>query len=262
MRLNQASGLVALDRTKYNTFYMNKVESLHRSIVADLEAACQGSRYKADANEPDPRYKSYGVRSAGKKTILASYRPAIRQLQTDEKLELAGKLIASEYGEQQSIALHILEPVSGYFTPDKFSQLDQYVRYLHGWSKIDSYTGTLLRDVLFNFPDEMVDLVRSWNQDDDLWLRRASVVLFTRKVAELGRFTDIALSFCEALLFDQEILVQKGVGWSLKDHLRHDKERILDYIIDLRKRGVSSVIILYALRDLKGEDRAAVLNIK
>ena len=239
---------------------MNKVANLYKAIVSDLESAGRDSNYSADANEPDPRYKSYGVRAAGKKKIISTHRQAIRGLQLQEQLELARELIVSEYGEQQSIALFILEPIFEYFSPDKFDQLDKYVRCLHGWSKIDSYTGSLLRDVLFRHPDELIDLVGQWNQDEDLWLRRASVVLFTRKVAKSGRFNDVALNFCENLVRDPELLVQKGVGWSLKDMMRNDKERIIDYVIDLRARGVSSAITLYAIKDLKGEERAEILS--
>ncbi len=169
-------------------------------------------------------------------------------------------MIESEFGEQQSLALFILEPHYGYFTPDRFGELDHYVRCLHGWSKIDSYTGSLLRNILFEHPDELLEVVDRWNGDPDLWLRRASVVLFTRKVARSGRFTDVALDFCEALLEDAEPLVKKGVGWALKDLMRSDKDRIIEYVIDLRSRGVSSLITLYAIKDLKGEERARVLN--
>jgi 3-methyladenine DNA glycosylase AlkD len=239
---------------------MNEIDSLYNSIVHDLESAGQESRYRADADEPDPRYKSYGVRADGRKQIIRAHRKAIRALQRQEQLELAQKLIESEYGEQQKIALFVLEPHAGYFSPDKFDQIDWYVRYLHGWSNIDSYTGSLLRDVLVEQPEEFIDLVRQWNQDEDLWLRRASVVLFTRKVAKSGQFTDAALEFCENLLYDSEVLVQKGVGWSLKDLMRSDRERIIDYVIELRSRGVSSVITLYAIKDIKGEERTEILG--
>lgn len=239
---------------------MNDVNSFYASIVRDLEIAGRESRYRADADEPDPRYKSYGVRAEGRKEIIRAHRKAIRGLQLDEQLELARMLIESEYGEQQSIALFILEPHHEYFSPEKFEQLDRMVRYLHGWSKIDSYTATLLRDVLFQHPDEFINLVRRWNQAEDLWLRRASVVLFTRKVAKSGQFNDVALEFCENLLYDPEVLVQKGVGWSLKDMMRSDKVRIIDYVVDLRTRGVSSVITLYAIKDIKGDERAKILG--
>ena len=42
----------------------------------------------------------------------------------------------------------------------------------------------------------------------------------------------------------------KGVGWCLKDVMRGDRERVLAYVRGLRKRGVSAVITLYAIRDL------------
>jgi hypothetical protein len=54
----------------------------------------------------------------------------------------------------------------------------------------------------------------------------------------------------------------RGVGWALKDTMRSDKQRILDYIKDFRRKGVSSTITLYAIRDLKGQEREDVLNIR
>ena len=57
-----------------------------------------------------------------------------------------------------------------------------------------------------------------------------------------------------------ELLVQKGVGWSLKDLMRNDKERIINFVIELRARGVSSVVTFNALKDIKGDERAAILR--
>jgi 3-methyladenine DNA glycosylase AlkD len=238
---------------------MNPIDPLYTQIVHDLEQAGQASLYTADANEPDPRYQSYGVRAAGKKKIFATHRAAIRALPQAEQIALATRLIQSRFGEQQSIGLSILEKFTSNFTPDRFSELDTLVRCLHGWSKVDSFTGSLLRDVLFQHPDEMKKLVRQWNSDDDMWLRRTSVVLFTRKVAQSGRYTDFALEMCSNLIGAAEDLVQKGVGWALKDLMRVDKVRMLDYVRALRQQGVSSTITLYAIKELKGEERAKFL---
>ena len=233
--------------------------TLYESIVNDLASLGAASPYKADANEPDPRYKSYGVRAAGKKQVIRTHRAAIRTLTRAEKLALAHKLVQSRVGEQQSVALHILEQLVDYFVPDKFGELDSIIRCLHGWSKIDSYTGSLLRDVLLNQPDAMLDLVRQWNRDEDVWLRRASVVLFTRKVARSGSFNDIAFELCDNLVHAPEPLVQKGVGWCLKDMMHSDKARVIAYVKQLRAAGVSSTITLYAIKDLKGEERKQIM---
>ena len=234
---------------------MNEVISVKTHILRDLEKAGKISPYKADANESDPRYKSYGVRAPQKKTIFKHHRQAIRQLEISQQIALAYSLIKSSFGEQQSIGLWILEPHSTYFSPPRFDELDQLVRCLFGWSKVDEFTGSLLRKVLFNHPEPFMKLVKSWNHDPDQWLRRASVVLFTRKVAKSGQFTGFAINMCDNLKHASEDLVRKGVGWSLKDLMQADKQRVLDYVFQLRQQNVSSVITSYAIRDLKGQER-------
>lgn len=238
---------------------MNQVTDLHNLIVEDLEIAGKSSPYPADANEPDPRYKSYGVRAPAKKKIFAAHRSAIRTLSLQKQVELASLLIQSEFGEQQDIGLFILQKYPHYFSPERFPYLDNLVRCLHGWSKVDAFTGSLLRDVLFQHPREFKELVRTWNVHSDMWLRRASVVLFTRKVAKSGQFTDFALDMCNSLIYAEEDLVRKGVGWALKDMMRSDKERIKSYVQQLRNQNVSSVITLYAIKELKGQERADFL---
>ena len=78
----------------------------------------------------------------------------------------------------------------------------------------------------------------------------------------LGQFSDQLLSLCDRLIWDPEDLVQKGVGWALKDNMRGAHDRVVAYVKDLRRMGVPSTITLYAIRDLKGEERQAVLAVK
>jgi len=235
------------------------IDDLYRAIVADLVEAGAASPYPADANEPDPRYLSYGVRAAGKKQIISRHRPAVRALDRDDRLRLAEQLISSGYGEQQSVGLAILEPLADYFSPERLDELDGLVRHLRGWSKVDEFSGSLVRDVLFNNPDALLPYVRRWNADDDRWLKRLSVVLFTRKVAATGRFTDVALDLCDNLAHDEEDLVRKGVGWSLKDLLKVDRDRVMAHVAALRADGASGVVIRYAIKDLPAAERAAFL---
>lgn len=61
---------------------------------------------------------------------------------------------------------------------------------------------------------------------------------FTRNTAKRGKFIDIALDLCNNLIWDQEDIVRKGVGWALKDNTCFDKKRVLEYVKDLRRKGV------------------------
>jgi len=234
--------------------------TLHQKIADHLAMLGAQSPYTADANEPDPRYLGYGVRAPEMKRVISGLRAEFAPLDSVQKVELAKHLIGSGYGEQKTVALALLEGIADHFSPARFDELEDLIRGLHGWSKIDSYTGLFLKDILEAHEAEFLRRLKAWNTDEDLWLRRASVVIFTRKVAKSGKFKDLALSHCGGLVHDPEHLVQTGVGWCLRDLMRWHKDEILDYMIDLRKQGVSSKITLYALRDIKGDERAAILG--
>ena len=66
----------------------------------------------------------------------------------NEQIKLATKLMRSRYGEQQSVALAILEKQSDYYTPEFF-------------------TGTLLQNILFNYPKDFPPLIKQWNLHED-----------------------------------------------------------------------------------------------
>ncbi|WP_299919001.1 DNA alkylation repair protein [uncultured Roseobacter sp.] len=236
------------------------IDKLHHIVASRLSALGEASPYAADANEPDPRYLGYGVRAPEMKREITDLKTNFALLDVEQKIELAKRLISSGYGEQKTVALALLEQASDYFSPNQFGLLEALIRGLHGWSKIDAYTGSLLRLILQAHDAELINLLRSWNNDNDPWLRRASVVIFTRKVAKSGLYKDVALANCDSLIDDREHLVQTGVGWCLRDLMRWDKEELLSYVVDLRNKGVSSTITLYALRDIKGEERQAVFN--
>ena len=119
----------------------------------------------------------------------------------------------------------------------------------------------VLQPLLLRYRTETLELLNAWNRSENIWKKRASVVAFVRRIGSSGEFTDIVLGFCDNLVFDEEDLVLKGVGWALKDNLAGAKERVLQYIKSLRQRGVSSTIVLYAIRDLKGPERDAVLQV-
>jgi 3-methyladenine DNA glycosylase AlkD len=174
------------------------------------------------------------ARAAAKARVIKAHRATILALSEGEKQELARLLMESRYGEQQSVAMFVLDQMREHFNPGTFGVIDGYLRCMHGWSKVDAFTGGLLADLLFRYPKPMIVLADEWNRDPDRWLRRASVVLFTPKVAASGAFTDVALEFCHNLAFDEEIMVQKGVGWALKDLMRSDPPRIVAYVAQLR----------------------------
>jgi 3-methyladenine DNA glycosylase AlkD len=206
------------------------------------------------------QYLSYRLKTAVFRKILKDFRPRFTALPLPERLDLAAKLLGEHIGELGHTGIHILSLSTKELELTHFNFLDQLVDDFRSWSHVDHFCIEILKPLLWKYRQETLAFLQNWTCSANRFKRRASVVAFTRKVNVSGEFTEDILRFCEALIWDEEDIVRKGVGWALKDNLRWAPDRVLPYIRDLRRRGVSSTIVLYAVRDLKDAEREAVLK--
>lgn len=208
------------------------------------------------------QYLWYGLKAAAFREIMKEFRPRFLALSLRERLDLAVKLLGEHIGEPGHTGIHIVALSAEELEPAHFSVLDRMAEDFRSWSHVDHFCSEVMNPLLRNHRQETLTFLENWGRSPNRWKRRGSVVAFTGKTAASGEFTENVLRLCEALVRDKEDIVRKGVGWALKDNLRSAPERILPYIKDLRRRGVSSTIVLYAIRDLKGAEREAVLRVK
>lgn len=240
------------------------MEELFSDIVIQLESLADPkiAVRKKQMWHKKPGYRSYGIRTQETRELIKGYLSHFKRLRIIERFMLARRFYKSGISEQVGFGEAILELSVNDLTPDKFDLLDEIVSYVNNWAATDWFCIRVLQPLLRKHPKEILSLLRGWNISENMWKRRASVVAFTRKIGASGDFTDEALCLCDNLIWDEEDLVRKGVGWALKDNMRADKKRVLEYVKSLRRKGVSSTITLYAIRDLKGVEREEVLSIK
>ena len=90
--------------------------------------------------------------------------------------------------------------------------------------------------------------------------QRASIVLFTRKIAESGEFNDELVEMIWNLRYSKDELVLKAIGWGLKDMMRSDQDRTLRLLQKLRNSGIAGIVTSYALKDFEKGNRQRILS--
>jgi 3-methyladenine DNA glycosylase AlkD len=206
--------------------------------------------------------RSYGLKELEGNEIFESHRESLAKSSLEERLELVKKLYASGYSEEVGFGDAVLLLSLDEITPAYYGFLDEIGDHLKNWGETDWFCSSILQALIKKYVEETLRLLRKWNKSNHIWKQRASVVAFTRKIGESGKFTSEVLELCENLIQSKEDYVRKGVGWALKDGMRGSKKRVLAYVKSLRERGVTSVITLYAIRDLEREERKQVLSTK
>ena len=238
-----------------------KLNNLYFKIYADLIKHENKKTAKINKKyHKNDEYRSLGIKADILSKLLKQYKEEIKKISCQEAFTLSQRLYKNKIEETTLAGNFVLQNKIDCIGKTELPLLDKALDNFCSWSTIDDFCIDVLQPILLKYPKEAFSFLKKWNQSKNKWKRRVSIVAFVRKVGESGKFTDEALSLCENLIFDKEDLVQKGVGWCLKDIMRGDKKKVFDYVKELRKRGAPATITLYAIRDLQSIERAEILQ--
>jgi 3-methyladenine DNA glycosylase AlkD len=243
----------------------NGIDDLYGRVIEYLESISDAEKVRLSRRwDKGDDYETYGLSAADYTALYEAFNPRFKSLALEERFELADRWASTGNRTLIHLGIHLLRLSAreGLLDPTHFDFLDTFTESFQSWGNVDTFCAGVIQPLLEEYPEDVIALLRRWNASPSPMKRRTSVVTFTRKTAESGRYVDLTLELCGNLIWDTEDLVRKGVGWALKDTMRADRPRIVEYVKDLRRRGVSSTITLYAIRDLKGEERREVLEIK
>ena len=90
------------------------------------------------------------------------------------------------------------------------------------WDLVDEVAANRVGPILLSHRDIATPVVRAWTTDDDLWLRRTSVIcqLGARERTD----TDLLTWAVEANLDDRSFWLRKAIGWALRQYARTDPD--------------------------------------
>ncbi len=177
----------------------------------------------------------------------------------DDAMALADRLIADPYLETKSVGIEIVARYRKSFTP---KLLQRWKRWLASncaanWATTDAICGMLIGPLLVAYP-HLAPRMRDWARHRNMWVRRAAIVALIPPV-RTGQALDIAYDVAAVLHEDGEDLIQKAVGWTLREAGKVDAARLARY---LRGRGpaIPRTTVRYAIERFPPVERRQLLQ--
>jgi 3-methyladenine DNA glycosylase AlkD len=126
---------------------------------------------------------------------------------------------------------------------------------INNWDLVDLSAPKIVGEFLFQFQDRGVlyKLVKSRN----LWERRIAV-LSCFKFIQMGQFDD-ALKIAEILREDKHDLIQKAVGWMLREIGKRDKKAEVKFLEKYHKT-LPRTLLRYAIEKFSEKERKYFLG--
>lgn len=174
-------------------------------------------------------------------------------------------LLRSPWHEERLVALFILVDQFGRAT-DVATQRTIYdfylvnTAYVNNWDLVDSSASYIVGAYLVDRPDRLAVLERL-ARSELLWERRIAIISTLYFIVKRGR-ADETLVIADILLHDPHDLIQKAVGWMLREvGKRIDRKLLADYL-ELHAATMPRTTLRYAIEHFPPERRQYYLQKK
>jgi 3-methyladenine DNA glycosylase AlkD len=184
-----------------------------------------------------------------------------RQLQVEGGREyvvaVADKLFTGRVLEEKTFAVYLLEKVVSEFGSREFKLLESWLDRVSSWADHDALASFLLGPMIAHEPAR-VERVFRWARSRDRWHRRAAAVALIRG-ARKKMFFDEITRLCQVLLSDQDDMVQKGLGWLLREHAKFNPDEATGLLMSIRDRA-PRLVLRTACETLSDKERRRILQ--
>jgi 3-methyladenine DNA glycosylase AlkD len=202
----------------------------------------------------------YNVGTAAVRTLARSIHAEHKaDWSIEDAMAFADALIVDRHLEAKALGIEVVARYPRDFTPRLLSAWKRWLAGNHSanWATTDTICGMLIGPLLRQRPDLRARL-RAWSGDRNMWVRRASIVGLIQ-CARRGESLDLVYGIARRLHADEEDLIQKAVGWSLREAGKTDMPRLERY---LRANGpaIPRTTLRYAIERFPEAKRRALLT--
>jgi 3-methyladenine DNA glycosylase AlkD len=185
--------------------------------------------------------KSRGWYTAELRKVAVRFRRTIlRELGPGFLIRVADRLFTGDILEEKVFAVFLLENQTANFGDREFKRFASWIDRVSSWADHDALAHYLLSPMVAAEPSRAREIFR-WAKSRNRWRRRAACVSLIRAAREERLFPEI-VRLSNFLLNDQDDMVQKGLGWLLRETAKADAKRTIPYLIKIRDRAPRLVL--------------------
>jgi 3-methyladenine DNA glycosylase AlkD len=175
-----------------------------------------------------------------RKVAVRMRRSIVREKGLEFLVRVADQLFSGRVLEEKIFAVFLIENQTHLLSEKEFRLFTSWIDRISSWADHDA----LAHDVLA--PMILADQRRSrqvfrWAKSSNRWHRRAAGVSLIRGTREKKFFPEI-MRLSELLLADQDDMVQKGLGWLLRETAKYNPKRTVPYLMKIRGRAPRLVL--------------------
>jgi 3-methyladenine DNA glycosylase AlkD len=155
-------------------------------------------------------------------------------------LQVADRLFRGEVLEEKIFAVVMLQGIVGEFGKAEFKLFESWLDRVSTWADHDALAHYLLGPMIAA-DATLLPRPLHWAKSKDRWHQRAAAVSLIHSTRQHRNFTHIR-RITAMLLASDDDMVQKGVGWLLREAAKANAEPTVEYLLTIRDRAPRLVL--------------------
>jgi len=238
------------------------------NTAADVQAMLEWLRAELTA-AADPNFREgqkwffkepvdpYGVRTVHLNRIVRDLYRRVKGWQPADRNKLCTEMWKNGRLEESSAVCHLYRRFASQCAEREFRLFERWLdRFVNTWATCDGLSTWLIAASLQNEP-KLIGELEAWTRSPNRWRRRSAAVSLLQE-AKSGRNLEAILDIADRLAEDRDDMVEKGVGWLLKETYPKQPLAVVGFLRDNRRR-LSRTTLRYAAEKMKPAHRKLVL---
>jgi 3-methyladenine DNA glycosylase AlkD len=185
--------------------------------------------------------KSHGWYTADlRRAAIRVRRELKKERGLDFLVEVADHLFSGPVLEEKVAAVLLLEKLDAEFGDREFKLFESWLDRISSWADHDGLVHYLIGPMVASKPPRTKAAFR-WAKSPNRWHRRAACVALIRGARAKMFFPEVK-KLSDSLLADQDDMVQKGLGWLLRETAKFDAKRTVPYLMKIRRSAPRLVL--------------------
>ena len=167
-----------------------------------------------------------------RRAVRRCRRDILQEHNFDFLVRVADHLFTGAVLEEKVAAVFLLEKLDMRCGDREFRLFEAWLDRISSWADHDGLVHYLIAPMVAAKPARARTLFR-WAKSPNRWHRRAACVALIRGTRQ-RRFLPQIKKLSNSLLADQDDMVQKGLGWLLRETAKYDAKGTVPYLMKIR----------------------------
>ena len=169
----------------------------------------------------------YGIQAKERRAIFKECTAMCPVVEQSDYEDVIRTLWDGEHREDMYQALETAEYFKQFRTAKSWRLYEELVHSATNWDTLDWIAGKLVSDLLLRERARFAKRLLVWRKDDNLWVRRASLLAHLHHGKETDR--ELLGETIRLLMPEKDFFIRKAIGWILRDFANTDPLWVIEF---------------------------------